>query len=138
MIKTVMVLDYNKLRGAGPKVQRFASGVVRKTAHDIEADAKDRAPVDTGNLVANIRAEPQGDLAWAVTSYAEYGAAVEYGTPPHEIRPRNAQALFWPGAAHPVKVVHHPGTPPQPYLTPAAENQREPFRRAMAQIERAF
>lgn len=49
----------------------------------------------------------------------EYAPDVEYGTGPHEIRPVNAKALFWRGAAHPVKVVHHPGTAPRPYMRPA-------------------
>lgn len=32
------------------------------------------------------------------------------GTKPHEIRPSSKKALSWPGAAHPVKRVQHPGT----------------------------
>lgn len=40
----------------------------------------------------------------------EYGDKLEKGTPPHIIRPKNKKALYWPGAAHPVKLVHHPGT----------------------------
>lgn len=31
-------------------------------------------------------------------------------TKPHDIVPRKRKALFWPGAGHPVKVVHHPGS----------------------------
>jgi len=40
-----------------------------------------------------------------------YAAAQEYGAdiPPHGIEPRFKQALYWPGAEHPVKRVHHPG-----------------------------
>ncbi len=31
-------------------------------------------------------------------------------TPPHEILPRHKKALFWEGAAHPVRRVNHPGS----------------------------
>lgn len=31
-------------------------------------------------------------------------------TPPHVILPRNKKALFWEGAAHPVRRVNHPGS----------------------------
>lgn len=39
-------------------------------------------------------------------------------TGPHTIIPRTKKALFWPGAAHPVKSVQHPGSkiPARPFL----------------------
>jgi phage virion morphogenesis protein len=39
-------------------------------------------------------------------------------TKAHTIRPKNKRALFWPGAAHPVRSVNHPGShiPARPYL----------------------
>lgn len=40
----------------------------------------------------------------------EYGEILEEGSKPHIIKPKNAKALYWKGAAHPVKEVHHPGT----------------------------
>jgi len=56
------------------------------------------------------------------------GLFVEGGTKAHIIYPRAKQALYWPGAAHPVGVVHHPGTKANPFLeramtkvAPAAE-----------------
>jgi hypothetical protein len=54
-----------------------------------------------------------------VGTNVEYGPDVEYGTSAHEIRPENAKALFWPGAAHPFAKVNHPGTPAQPFMRPA-------------------
>lgn len=38
-------------------------------------------------------------------------AVLEFGSPPHIIRARNKQTLFWPGARFPVRQVNHPGTP---------------------------
>lgn len=42
------------------------------------------------------------------------------GTKPHLIAPKTKRALFWPEAAHPVALVHHPGTKPNPWhVTPS-------------------
>ncbi|MCD3202802.1 hypothetical protein G8V05_05165 [Clostridium botulinum C/D] len=40
----------------------------------------------------------------------DYGSILEEGSEPHVIRPKNKKALYWKGAAHPVKEIHHPGT----------------------------
>ena len=41
-----------------------------------------------------------------------YNAAHNFGvtTKAHDIKPVNKKALFWPGAASPVTIVHHPGS----------------------------
>ena len=77
--------------------------------------AKRSAPVDTSAYQGSIQMRPavvRGDIAigeWG--SYnLDYAIIIEIGSEPHIIRPRNKKALFWKGAAHPVKVVHHPGT----------------------------
>lgn len=72
-------------------------------------------PWRTGNLTQTFIADV-GDLwaSWVPT--ASYAPFVEFGTQPHEILPSTKEALFWPGAAHPVKAVHHPGTKANDYL----------------------
>jgi phage virion morphogenesis protein len=49
-----------------------------------------------------------------------YAAIHQFGgkTAPHVIRPKNGKALMWPGLAHPVKSVNHPGSdiPARPFL----------------------
>ena len=35
------------------------------------------------------------------------------------IYPRSKQALFWPGASHPVRGVNHPGTKADPFMSDA-------------------
>ena len=71
----------------------------------------------TGKLAGSINAKlavVTGDsVIGRVGSYnCVYAAIHEYGgtTPAHDIYPRNKKALYWPGADHPVKVVHHPGS----------------------------
>lgn len=72
-------------------------------------------PWRTGFLAQTFRAEMStGMLRWFPTaSYAPY---VEFGTKPHVIVPKDKKALYWPGAAHPVMRVNHPGTKPNPYM----------------------
>lgn len=69
-----------------------------------------RTPKKTGALMGSIGGQVESSVVGIVRSSLGYAPFVEEGTRPHIIRPRNAKALFWPGAAHPVKFVHHPGT----------------------------
>jgi hypothetical protein len=72
-------------------------------------------PWRTGFLTQSFRAEiTTGLLRWFPTaSYAPY---VEFGTRPHTILPVEKKALYWPGAAHPVHRVNHPGTKPNAFM----------------------
>lgn len=90
--------------------------------------------VDNGDLLNTTEARlVESDRHHAVVEVGPsvaHGVFVEYGTgvfseapgakrQPIVIRPRNAQALFWPGAAHPVMQVIQQGHPPKPFLRPA-------------------
>ncbi|MFF9124359.1 HK97 gp10 family phage protein [Streptomyces sp. NPDC014889] len=97
---------------------------VDRTRMDVQNEARRRAPVDTGRLRSSIvsRAEGGGrNVGYVVGSNVNYAAAVEYGTAPHVIKPKHKKALYWPGAAHPVAQVNHPGTKAKPFLRPAIE-----------------
>ena len=66
---------------ASYEVTRKAQTVVAKTAHDIEADAKSLAPVDTGALRNSISTTiSNGGLSAEIGPTASYGAYVEFGT----------------------------------------------------------
>ena len=56
-----------------------AAIVTAKAAHDIEANAKARAPVDTGLLKSSIGASG-GGLSWRVDSPVNYSVYQEFGT----------------------------------------------------------
>jgi len=72
-------------------------------------------PWRTGFLTQSFRAElTSGMLRWFPT--ASYAPFVEFGTKPHTILPKDKKALFWPGAAHPVRSVNHPGSKPNPFM----------------------
>ena len=78
---------------------------------------------DTGGLKDSITRIVGDDMLQLGTAkeYAEY---FQFPTRAHTIRPRSAQALFWPGAAHPVREVRHPGTPGWPFLGVSAGDER--------------
>jgi len=108
-----------ELEAAGPRAEERARLVVAKTAEDTVRDAQNDVPVATGHLKSTIGSDPDPDgLGFEAGPTASYGGDVEFGTPAHVIEARNAKALFWPGAGHPVRRVNHPGTAPQPYLLP--------------------
>ena len=74
------------------------------------------APVDTGRLRLSIDWRTEGeDIEIYMVDYAKY---VEFGTPPHIIKPRNAKALHWKSGGQDIFAtkVHHPGTRPQPFI----------------------
>lgn len=100
------------LNMASGRVGALASAAVRKTAHDIEADAKALAPVDTGALKGSISTTITGDgrtgaMEAEVGPTVDYGQHVEYGT--------SRQA-------------------PQPYLGPAFDRRAPSLEDALAQL----
>lgn len=78
-------IDVSQVRGlaarvveAGGHVGGKGSAILRKTAFDIEADAKVLAPVDTGTLRSSISTTITGDGRHG-TMTAEIGPTVDYG-----------------------------------------------------------
>lgn len=91
----------------------------------IEAGAVRRAPVRTSNLVNSITHYiVKGKRQGVVKATAPYAAFVHFGTGIYgprkkPITPTDKKALFWIGAAHPVRSVK--GMKPRPFLYDAAE-----------------
>jgi HK97 gp10 family phage protein len=87
---------------------------------EVEARAKKEAPVKTSNLVNSITSSVSSDgLKGEVTVGARYAEYVHRGTGlfgpfKQKIFPKTKKALFWPGAAHPVKWVK--GMKPNPFF----------------------
>lgn len=110
---------------------------VERTRIDVQNEARRRVPVDTGRLRSSIvsRSENSGrTVGYVVGTNVNYAAAVEYGTAPHVIKPKNKKALFWPGARHPVAQANHPGTRAQPFMRPAVEMAEIFFRANLSQV----
>jgi len=87
-------------------MEEAAIAVVTATLFDIEASAKGKVAVDTGNLRNSITTYPQG-LSGEVATGVDYAAHQEYGT--HKM-------------------------PAHPYLTPAAEEAYPAFLEGMTRI----
>ena len=100
-IELVFVKD--RLTGLSQRARSRVGTAVKKIAFDVTADAKQRAPVDTGALRNSIGPpEHPEPFVWEIPVGVEYAAFVEFGTV-------------------------HQG--PQPYLTPALEKIRPVFDR---------
>jgi phage gpG-like protein len=87
---------------------------------------------DTGRLRRSIKfaAGPRGVEGYTNVQYAaiqQLGGVIKA----HAIFPRKKKALFWPGAAHPVRRVMHPGSrfPARPFLVFQEEDIRYLFDR---------
>ena len=91
----------------------------------IEAIATKDAPVRTSNLANTHTSEVNEDATLGIIRFtAPYAGYVHEGTGlygPHrqKIVPKTKKALYWPGAAHPVRAVR--GMKGQPFLRGAAE-----------------
>ena len=101
---------------------------VEKLADAALDNAYRRAPWRSGFLAMSINKKVDGNTA-QITPTAPYAKFVSLGTRPHEIRPRNAKVLAFPGGQLGgmvfAAVVNHPGTQPNPYLQLAAQDTRE-------------
>ena len=92
---------YRELERRAEKVERLALALYephRKTGAYGRGFRKERARV-------------RGQAAVRLVNDSGHAAILEHGSRPHIIEPRTKKALYWDGAAHPVRKVHHPGTP---------------------------
>lgn len=99
-------------------------------AKELENQAKMNAPWK--DRTAHARQAIHGDVKASNNEYTislshgvEYGGMLEEGTAAHIIKPTNKKALYWKGAKHPVKLVHHPGTQPRAIIGPTMDKNRK-------------
>jgi len=70
----------------------------------------------SGALRHSIRVISLTDRSVTVGTDRPYAVFHQFGVKPHPIRPKTKGALYWPGAAHPVRRVNHPGLPARPFF----------------------
>jgi phage protein, HK97 gp10 family len=127
-------------------LDRFAVEVERaleQTAQETANIAKEKVPVDTGNLRQNIQVErPNRFLRIVHTGAAQYAPYVEFGTSPHfpPLQPIKRWALRKLGderAGYPVaKKIAQAGTEEKPYMRPAFEEMKPKYIQRLRQIAR--
>ena len=107
------------------------SNAIKTSVHFIRPIMRGEAPNKSGKLSRHIFANAKGlegaigpDLD--VTPYAWY---VSKGTHPYIIRPKNKKALYWKGALHPVRLVHHPGILANPFVERTFGQIKSPVQR---------
>lgn len=77
----------NNLPALSKRLPQQVGQAVAKVALDLEADAVQRAPIDTGNLRGSSYAEPVAPYTWRVGFSAEYALYQEMGTRYMRARP---------------------------------------------------
>lgn len=127
------------IKGLSQLLSRFEAispnpKLMRNLALTAVREQKIMAPYKTGNLRRSIMVGAVTDKYAETRATANYAAAVELGTRPHVIRPRNRKALRFaaggsgrlsgsPRSGGPVifaKKVNHPVTKAKPYMVPGA------------------
>lgn len=96
--------------------ERWIQKAIEASAAELHKAAnKENVPWRTGRLVQSFQVAIGRMFAkvWPSANYAQF---VYFGTRAHKILPNAKQALYWEGAAHPVKSVWHPGTKENRFL----------------------
>lgn len=137
----IYVVRNYAIRVYSAKVKAGVPELVQRTLAKIDTAAKRDAPYKTGTLRRSITHQMNGPASgWVGSRNVPYARIQDLGgkTSPHIIVPRFRQALYWPGAAHPVKVVHHPGSviPGNRYLSKNVQAQMAVFNRELARLLR--
>jgi len=104
-----IIVRYNNFPKLLKQIPDEVDAIVQKTALNIEARAKTKAPVRTGFLKNSIRAVNTGTGRAEVRVGAHYGVYVEYGAR---------------------------GRPPRPYLTPAAREEEKVYIDTLSNLEK--
>jgi len=123
------------------------SKAVQKTVLTLQKQSMKEAPVNKqsggGNLRQNIRSKMTSKLSGVVEAKANYSIFVHEGTAPHEIRPVNARVLANKRTGEFFgKLVHHPGTRPNPFFIRAINASKkqitEFFNQAVVNVFKIF
>lgn len=96
---------------------------VQATAYSTLHYAQRHVLVDTGRTrdSGRVAMRNSANVVSATISFKGVAVFIEYGTAPHEIRPKRGRVLKFQGRDGTVytALVHHPGTRPAPFFRPA-------------------
>lgn len=127
------------ISGAAKSARRSMELQLDLMADLIVGQITTHTPVDTGNLKSNTDWRKLRRLARRIFNNTDYALAVEFGTPPHTIRPKTKKALAFTLTLSNgqvkrviVKSVQHPGTPPQPFFRTGLTAGKAQIKRLLA------
>lgn len=114
---------YGQLQARFRAVERAPEKMLQRTALLAVRYQKQLAPVRTGNLRRTIHLGRVTPREANTIASARYAAPVEFGTRPHDIRPRRRKVLKFSAGGRVVFTQHvrHPGTKAQPFMVPGAK-----------------
>lgn len=116
----------SKFDEAIQQMKRKREQTINEIAVFVEAEAKQRVKVKTGNLrrqITHVTKHDEDVSRAKVGSNLEYAQPLEEGSKPHKIKSKDGKPLRFQvnGKWVVVDEVNHPGTKPQPFLRPAIE-----------------
>ncbi len=115
MVQVTMELDTSKLTDKLGKVKEVQRLGLDYATQGMVSTLMQNSPVKHG-LLKSWFVESITDDEAHIKTPAAYAQYVNDGTAPYIITPSSKQALFWEGADHPVKLVHHPGITGQHFV----------------------
>ena len=109
MVQVTISVDTSGFENLSPdKVTEATAKGMGYAAQEMVRTLMMNSPLDHGLLKSWFIDSLTDDEA-VIKTPAEYASYVNDGTGPYIIEPVSAKALYWEGADHPVKRVHHPG-----------------------------
>lgn len=94
MADVTVTIQFNKFAQIADALPAKTKAVVKKASFDVEAQGKNRVPVDTGALKNSISTEfEDGGLTGIIAPHTDYALFVELGT-----RRQSAQPYMIPAA----------------------------------------
>ena len=144
-------LDTSPIGKLGSMPSEAIPKALSYAAQDMTRFLMQNSPVDHG-LLKQWFIESLDDEEAHIKSPAAYAVYQDQGTKPHMIYPRgvatyhagrkltSGSALWWPGADHPVRAVHHPGFPGKHFVEKSF-NELQPrvpgyFLKALEEVQR--
>lgn len=101
---------------AGAMVLRDAA---RANVHSVMGALRKSIRVSTRARSGEVRASIYAGGKATKTGQDFYALSVEFGTHPHDIKPKNRKSLFFAGLMR--EVVRHPGARKKPFMRPALD-----------------
>lgn len=126
------------MRGLSSLMENVKKPAMSRAVLAVEAAAKREAPVGAvrgGTLRRSITGRVErGGNAGRVGTNLKYARPVHDGSKAHVIRAKAKKALFWKGAAHPVKSVKMPARAGNPFFVRAVDVARPTVERELAAV----